>query len=136
MDRSRCLDGSNPIRSRTRNAGGNSMSWGPWRGWNAANACGYPSDVRQGDIVQADLAIRVSRIGSTSNPAFVPDHVFRIETAECFLLVPDCTPKTTHIVAARLRVWNGQPDIELALAAEEEELLRLLMAAVNEAEAV
>ena len=112
------------------------MSWGPWRGWNAANACGYPSDVRQGDIVQADLAIRVSRIGSTSNPAFVAGHVFQIETAECFLFVPDCTPKTTHIVAPRFRVWNGEPDIELALAVEEEELLRQLIEVVNGVEAV
>ena len=94
----------------------------------------YPSDVRQGDIVQADLAIRVSRIGSTSNPAFVAGHVFQIETAECFLLVPDCTPKTTQIVAPRFRVWNGEPDIEQAVAVDKEELLRLLMEVVDQEE--
>ena len=60
--------------------------------------------------------------------------MFQIETAECFLLVPDCTPKTTHVVASRFRVWNGEPDIELALAVEKEELLRLLMEVVDQEE--
>jgi hypothetical protein len=124
------------------------MNWGSWQGWNAANASGYPYDVCQGDIVQADLIIGVSRVGDTPQPAFIPGYVFQVETAESFLLVPDCAPISTHIVAPRYRVWDSEPDIDCArqaagvwqdtnrvLSAAEEELLRQLIGDANQKEA-
>ncbi len=122
--------------------------WGNWRQWNAANATGYPDNVSEGDIVQAELAVRVTRIGDTPEPVFISGHVFQVQTAESFLLVPDCVPISTHVVAPRYRVWDGEPNIDTArqatrvwldinssLSEEEEDLLRQLIEAANKTEA-
>ncbi len=112
--------------------------WSPWRSWDATTATSTPPNII-GAIIQADLVIRVDRIGVASHPSFLSGAVFEVVTGECFLLSPPIPAITSHIVAGRFRIWNGPDDIDAARRDVEgdiskEELLRLLRDAVDETE--